>query len=439
MRTKIVFVVLIWIICLILLAACGAGAQDANASGTQIVATFVARITQTAQAAEIDSWLAESDATDTPSADVTEEPTETDAPFSTATPDPNQQLLSKFRTVTVSKGNLYVRDGLGVPVQITKSGTDHDPIISSDGKKIVFYRGEGAREIFVVNADGSNEKVLINKKMLPVLGNGEAKFSQFRVGTHGLFFNTNVCGGSVCLVESFIIDVDTAKITEFASGLDGSSEVSPDEQYFSVVQAGQMDLYRLDGKIVHANLFPSSKVLPTQYWLPDSSGLIVFASGNALLNNYFVWRYTLKDNRAEQFPLEPAPAMMPQTLCSFSISSDRGWMLYSDSQGKSHVANLKNIQSQPYAWDDGCTVSWSPDSQHFASQTAIGSVDGTPPIKIDGHFIAWLDATHYLFSKGKNILDLQTYIAEVGKESAAAPTNFIWSPVYAVAEPTPTP
>lgn len=432
MRTKTVIVVLIWIICLMLLAACGAGTQDANANGTQIVATFVARITQTAQAAEIDSWLAESDATDTPSAGVTEEPTETDAPFSTATPDPNQQLLSKFRTVTVSNGNLYVRDGLGVPVQITKSGTDHDPIISSDGKKIVFYRGKKFDNVFMVNADGSDEKELVNKTTIPNISISKILSPTFRPGTHQLIFSTYSCEQK-CQMGVFMMGTESSTTTEIASGLrtprnlDDVFTVSSDGQYLAIKNSAQLDLYSMDGKIVQADLAKG----PTYaaYWLSDSSGLILLSTWSG---DYMIWRYTLNDQHVEKIALDPAPAFDEDIACYVSVSLDRNWVLYQDHDQKKRLGNLKDVKTEVYAWDDNCSVLWSPDSQHFASQTKIGSVDGTPPITIEGHFIAWLDATHYLFSKGKNIIDLQTYIAEVGKESAAAPTNFIWSPEYAV-------
>ncbi len=437
MRTKIVIVVLIGIICLMLLAACGTGAQDANTNGTQIVATFVARITQTANAAEIDSWLQEADATETPAAGLTEEPTETDVPFLTATPDPNLSLLSQFRTVTVGQGNLYVRDGLGVPVQITKSGTDHDPIISSDGKKIVFYRGEKFDNVFVINEDGSSEKELVNQKMLS--GTAPAsivRYLTFIPQTHRVLFSRSFCQNSVCGGDVFLADTESAKLTELLKDADFSPanpnfSVSPNGQYIAVIKAQHVDLYDVMGKLVQSNILeaPHKDTLPLLRWFPDSSTLILVIErmdGDAL------WRYAVKENHAEQLTLDPIPANGPQTPCLFSVSPDLHWALYSDTQPKIYLGNLTTVQSQPYDWDGDCDVRWSPDSQHFASQTAIGSVDGTPPIKIDGHFIAWLDATHYLFSRGKTILDLQSYIAEVGKEFAAAPTNFIWSPVYAV-------
>ena len=426
MRIKQMTARSLWMLLFALLAACGTAPTPKvdNADATKIVATFMAQITQTAAAAG--NLPAATEPTDT------ESPEESETPAPSATPDPYKALLDRFRMVSVIKGNLFVRDGMGLPVQITKSGTDHDPVISADGEKIAFYRGDGNYEVFVVNADGSGEKALINKKLVPALGTGgEAKFSTFRARTHELFFQTNVCGGSFCLVSSFTVDVDTTKITEFISGFKGSAEISPNGQYLSIIDSGQVNLRSADGKVIHQNIISASgKALPLQYWLPDSSGLVLVVSTDTLINSYSIWRYTLKDDRAQQISL----AVAPTASCIFSISPDRNWLLYQDGQQKSYLGSLKDSLAQPYDWNSDCSINaqWSPDSQHFASQTAIGSVDGTPSISLDGHFITWLDATHYLFTKGKSILDLQNYITEVGKELDAVQTNFSWSPVYAV-------
>ncbi len=414
MRRKLI----LWMLLLGLLVACGTAPAKGvdHAAATQIVATFMAQMTQTAASAP--ATLAPPE---------TESPEETESPLGTPTPDAGMQLLGRFRTVTVIKGNLFVRDGMGLPRQITKSGTDHDPVISADGQKIVFYRGEGNDEVFVVNADGSDEKVLLNSKLLPALRAAKVEIFTFRAKTHELLFTTTTCSGSTCLVSRFFINASTATITPVVSDLSGSSEVSPDGQYVAVVNAGQMELRALDGKVINTEI--PGNVLPVHYWLPDSSSLIAIVGTDTLPVAYTIWRYHLKDDRAEQVGLTPT---ISAVTCIFSISPDRSWILYQNTQEQSHLGNLKLSETQPYPWDSPCDVKWSPNSQHFASQTAIGSVDGTPPITIDGHFIAWLDATHYLFSKGTSILDLQTYVAEVGNEPNAVPTNFIWSPVYAV-------
>lgn len=415
-----------------------------NTAGTQIVATFMAQITQTTAAA----------ATPTPTESVpvqeeTEEPdlfdqletSEAPDDFSTATPGPYQTLLSRFRFITVTDGNLYVRDGMGLPKQITQSGQDHDPIISSDGQKIVFYRGEKFDNVVVINADGTGEKTIVSPKLLPALGKGDIKFLMFRPGTYDIIFSTHLCNDTTCSVSIFLVDANSAKITEVVSGLsapvsaNSDFALSPDGQYLAIGAPKKIHLYRLADKMelgYAASVSPFVKsVLPLLFWLPDSSGLIVLME---MQDNYAILRYTVTHNTTEQLSFE-----LPTINCGFSVSPDRNWIFYQKSDKEYALGSLQDVQAKAYPWDAGCAVKWSANSQHFASQTEIGSVDGTPPIPLDGRFIAWLDATHYLFSKGKSILDLQTYIAEVGKEADAVQVDFLWSPIYAVLEPTPAP
>lgn len=417
------------------LAACGVAPTPKvdDAAATKIVATFMAQITQTAAAAE--DFPTATESAESPAGTMIELPEDDETPEPAATPESYKALLDKFRTVTVSNGNLFVRDGTELPVQITKSGTDHDPVISADGQKIVFYRGEEFGEVFVVNADGSDEKSIINNKALPELGKSDVKFLTFRLGTHDLLFNTTFCSNplSFCTIGIFLFHAESATFTKFAGGLSGSKYQrinffeSPNGQYLSIADFDHLDLFSMDGKVIHPDIVTGSAKtdwLAEAYWLPDSSGLVAIMSTA-------IWRYSLKTNRAEQLLFAPQPVMLADAACQFLVSPDRAWILYQN-DGYSYLGNLQNAKAQTDNWSGDCHVQWSPDSQHFASQTAIGSVDGTPPIKLDGHFIAWLDATHYLYTKGKNMLDLQSYIAEVGKEAAAVQTNFTWSPVYAV-------
>jgi hypothetical protein len=430
----------LWIMLFPLLAACGAAPTKAvdNTAATQIVATFMAQITQTAVAANTST---PTDAA--PAADETEEPDifdeletseASDDLDLTATPGASQALLSRFRFVTLSDGNLYVRDGMGLPVQITKSGTDHDPVISSDGQKIVFYRGEGSAEVFGINADGSGEKALINKTITPNITISKILSPTFRPGTHQLIFATYSCEQSKCQIGVFMTETEAHTITELANGLpvqrnlDGVFTVSPDGHYLVVKNSDQLDLYSMDGRIMQTNI-AGGPAYGGAYWLPNSRDLIVLSTW---LGNYTIWHYDLKEKLAKQISIDRQPVFNEDIACYLSISPDRNWVFYQDDDQRKRLGNLKDMQTEIYAWDGDCNVHWSPNSQHFASQTTIGSVDGTPPIAIDGHFIAWLDGTHYLFTKGTSILDLQNYITEVGHEANAAPTNFTWSPVYAV-------
>ena len=83
-------------------------------------------------------------------------PKETIEPTSTPTLTPALSKpfsLDRVRMVYVEGGNLYIRDGLNTPIQLTDSGTDQNPVLSDEGKKIVFYRGDDFDTVFSINAE----------------------------------------------------------------------------------------------------------------------------------------------------------------------------------------------------------------------------------------------------------------------------------------------
>jgi hypothetical protein len=106
---------------------------------------------------------------------------------------------------------------------------------------------------------------------------------------------------------------------------------------------------------------------------------------------------------------------------------------YSDNGGSNdaflYIGNLKNAQAQSYKGKGGCPYTyysspqWSPGSKYFASQTVIDTVDGTS-ILVDGHFMGWIDASHYLYIEGNNVKNLKTRIGVIGGESMDAPDGF---------------
>jgi len=93
----------------------------------------------------------------------------------------------------VEKGNIFVRNGFNPPIQLTVSGIDQSPIISDDGERIAFYRGDSFDTVFTINADGSQEQVAIKAELLPILAQGKLNALTFVPDTHLLLFNTFLC------------------------------------------------------------------------------------------------------------------------------------------------------------------------------------------------------------------------------------------------------
>lgn len=115
-------------------------------------------------------------------------------PTSTKIPLTNEPFSpDKLRMVYVEDGNIFVRNGFNPPIQLTVSGIDQNPIISDDGEKIAFYRGDGFDTVFTINADGSQEQATIKSELPPILAQGKLNALTFVPDTHLLLFNTFLC------------------------------------------------------------------------------------------------------------------------------------------------------------------------------------------------------------------------------------------------------
>ena len=106
----------------------------------------------------------------TPISTATISPTKTPKPTATPTSLPIVPL-DGLRMAYIVDGNLYIQDSGKEPVQLTNSGKDHAPIFSDDGEKIIFSRSDfpstSPRDIYSINADGTQEQVLITSTQSP--------------------------------------------------------------------------------------------------------------------------------------------------------------------------------------------------------------------------------------------------------------------------------
>lgn len=372
--------------------------------------------------------------------------------------------LDRLRMVIVKDGNLYLQDGINPPIQLTYDGKDRDPIISHDGTKIVFYRGEASDSVYSINADGSQEQAIIVSQLLPILGRGDIKALTFVPNTRVLLFNTYLCNPSVnlynaadCTVGIYSVDVDSGEINELVSGLSGNRtqsrnfEISPDGNYISVAASGHIDIYSYDGQriaisrqgiIVYNRTIPD-EFLPLQSWLPDSSGLIavvptdIYNEPATPPHTFTAWRYSITDkidnDTAIQLQLDPPIGF--NSGCNFSVSLDGNWILYvSDRISSLYLGSLNKILTRPLEWENGCPTmyslydQWSPDSRHFAWQNTIVTTDGEF-ISIAGDFRGWIDDSHYFYVTIKENSG-KTYIGDLGGVSIALPEHFQLSPAY---------
>lgn len=341
----------------------------------------------------------------------------------------------KLPNAYTENGNLYFRTNTGQILQLTNSGKDRDPILSDDGQKIAFYRGEDAGNFHVIDSNGGQDKTIIVSEMPLLIGHGIIVFPTFVPGTHTLLFNTYLCEGDQhlydapdCSIDLYNLNTDTKTIESIVENLSGaygrSFEISPNGKYVSVAGSGHIDIYAVSSehfKIAHPNVLsyyitPPDEYLPKQYWSPDSSELIIVRAADNESSDpstppalYDAFRYTLKDGNAMKISLDKF-ILWDKQYDNWCISPDRNWILFAgndtgDRRDGSlyYLGDLVNGQTRVYTYDPGPLLyfcKWSPDSKHFSFTNMlglIGSVDGGLPVPVGGSFLEWVDATHYYY------------------------------------------
>ena len=351
------------------------------------------------------------------------------APPLTSTPTPSLPISSapdELRIAYVIDGNLYFQVGSKPAVQLTNSGEDwHISFFSEDGEKIFFLRGITSYNLYSINVDGSQEKVLVTNDILRTLGeeyDEESMICHINLvpNTHILLFQTcfypelnnhNLLDGNN---ELLAVDGDTGDIKIILPpGRVRDYHISPDGQLLAIHAKGHVDLFDINGEVIRRNLitYTSSEPIyipPDVHWMQDSNGLIVVlplqtffdTSGGA--PNYTIWRYALDGSPGAQVHLDP----MPRDLVK--VSPDGNWVIFHDERGALYIGDLRNGSSQSYEPRPGFSLyEWSPDSRYFI----YGGVDlyrvstNASPVFIDkGDFIGWLDANRFLYISGKTIV-----------------------------------
>jgi len=373
-------------------------------------------------------------------------------PTTSSTPTPTSSLPISYapdglRMAYIIYGNLYVQDGSNPPVQLTRSGEDWKPTFSSDGEKIVFFRGQTPRELYSINFDGKQEKLVVSANMMASINQqydeatGVLDFT-FAPNTHYLVFNTGKINltqpqesGFVASNQDLLLkDINTDEMKFiFPPGEGGSFRVSPDGKLVAILASNHVDIIDIDGNVINRSLVTYTPTKPYKlplfvFWAADSTALIVALpvgtqydmSGPA---TYSIWRYPVEGSPRESINLDPAP--MGDFM---SVSPDGNWILYNhfseETYGALYLGDLRTGQTRLYApfgtiYEDENRI-WSAKSDHFVygglgGKIILGHLYNEPTVinkKNKATFLGWVDNLRYLYFMNGTVL-----LGEIGKET----------------------
>jgi len=188
----------------------------------------------------------------------------------------------------VTNGNLYYQNGSKLPLQLTHSGEDQQPLaFSEDGKKVFFTRDVIPSKIYSINVDGSQEQALVTNDLLLTFGSNSDKsttpcYPVLVPHTPFLLFSTcyRPDPGEPTIIDNydlFLLDTDTNKTKRLLQkGEGGYFYVSPNGTMLAIDRQNAIDILNMEGKLIHHNIatYPRSEpyvLWSKMYWLPNSS------------------------------------------------------------------------------------------------------------------------------------------------------------------------
>ena len=366
-------------------------------------------------------------------------PLPTVLPSPTAIPEFPKFPLDGYVMVFSKDENLYFQDGNNAPVQLTHGEeVAHKALISDDNQKIVLFNADRS-EIYSINTDGSEKKMLVTGRFVPEFASGLMPIENSRIvlGAHELLFNTyHQCETrdekTLCAVGLSLVNIDTGRTKQIIApgeigdvNYSGNFDVSPNGKMISVASPGHIDIYTVGGQIIRRDVLPYTPstpdaLFPVQFWLSDSSGLTVVLptttneTAFGPIPAYSIWRYEIDGNRTISLAIDPPPM-----LYDSKISPDGNWILYggfgTDALGFDpwcYLVNFVNGEKRPLDKVGLPRFSWSPGGEYFFYGHNVGFVDKSS-IVLNGAPLKWIDATHFTIAPAhSNML-----VAEIENDS----------------------
>jgi Tol biopolymer transport system component len=337
-----------------------------------------------------------------------------------------------------SARNLYVwTEGSAAPVELVSSRDVTDSFVSSDGSLIAFSRGavDMSNELDVINADGTNQRVLINTAAFAALphpadSTGLVPYKLAWIpNSHRLAMSVRITfeGPGLQIGDTlYSIDADSGTFSALSNpGQNFDFSFSPDGSWLVITRPTGVDLYSATGALVAANAVSHEFVnTASEYawtalpaWQNDSSNFAVAIAPKEPWGDApgasAVWKVTTTGAATNTY--NGSMGFFPAGIASFNpdltrmvfttrvgAAADNNWAL--------HIANIDG--SADTLIDTGYFGKlpvWSPDGSKFIYTKLVGSTrqaylvqSGSVPTLLGDITslidVRWLDNTRYIVS-----------------------------------------
>jgi Tol biopolymer transport system component len=312
----------------------------------------------------------------------------------------NMGDVSGLQIVYPKNNNLWVWSE-GVTRQITRGGNVNGFKLSDDGNKVAFTRmvSYPTSELWVINIDGSGERLLVSTDDLQALGKSseteEIRQSESYIllspyawvpGTYTIAYGTYRSiryDGTIYHYDLNLVDAETGKKwTILAPGSGGKFIYSPDGSQIAIFTRQQIFIVDADGSNRHDNLlefqmptFGEAHIFPEPVWSADGQYLLLGLPPDDPMNNptlpTTLWQVPADGSPAIRLGTTKYP-VLPEGY-NVTFSPDLKQLAYTtEGPGLSgygfeiHIANFDGTNDRViqagkmlYFWN------WSPDGQHF--------------------------------------------------------------------------
>lgn len=308
--------------------------------------------------------------------------------------------------------------------QLTLAGENAEAYFSTDGKQLVFQSkrdGRGCDQIYTMNIDGSNLKMVSN-------GDGRTTCSYFFNKNKKILYGSTHLGSKECPpnpdfskgyvwaiypdYDIFTANADGKKIKQLTktAGYDAEATVSPDGKkiIFTSTRDGDLDLYVMDtnGKNVK-RLTTTLGYDGGAFFSPDSKQIVYRAFHPKTEAEIARYKDRLKNDL-----IEPN---------NFEI-----WVMNADGTNKRQVTKLGAASFAPFFTPDGkkiifCTNYFATDARKRNFDLALINVDGTGIERVtyydsfDGFPMFSPDGKKLVFASNRNAAkegDTNVFIAD---------------------------
>lgn len=341
-----------------------------------------------------------------------------------------------------SARNLYVwADGTPAPIQLVNSGDVSESYDSPDGSLIAFTRGSSglSDELDVINADGSNQRVLITQAAFaamprPADSSGLVPYKICWIpNSQRLAMSVRITfeGPGLQVGDTlYTVDAENGTVSALINpGQNFNFSFSPDGLWLMITRPTGIDLYTAAGTLVAANVVSHEFVnTASEYawtaspsWQSDSSNFaVVIPPKEPWVDNpgvSAVWKVSTAGIATNMY--SGTMSFFPAGISGFTADLTRMAFITrlgapADNNWSLHVANINgstdNIVDSGYI---NQLPVWSPDGSSYIYSKLIGSISqaylvqgGSSPVLL-GEItslieIRWIDNTRYIVSSSTN-------------------------------------